>query len=247
MKIGLLAAMPDELNTFLADMRGTAHTHSVASREFFEGPFGRHTLVAGLARIGKVAATTTATVLIERFGVDAVVFTGTAGGLHPSVEVGDLVVADSFVQHDLDVRPLFPRYEVPYLGIARFASDAALTRQLLAAAQPVAQAWHGAPAALALGITAPQVHQGLIVSGDQFIGSEALRRSITDPLPDALAVEMEGAAVAQVCHDYHVPLASFRTISDAANDSAHVDFGRFISTVASRMAHDVIVRFLAQL
>jgi adenosylhomocysteine nucleosidase len=88
------------------------------------------------------------------------------------------------------------------------------------------------------------VHAGLVLSGDRFVAtaveSEALRRR----LPDALAVEMEGAALAQVCFDFGLPFAVVRTVSDRADDSAHVDFMRFVDSVASRYTLEIVRRFL---
>src|SRR5690606_29689871 len=136
---------------------------------------------------------TTATALIERFRVDRIVFTGVAGGLARGVARGDVVVAESFLQHDLDASPIFPRYEVPLYATSRFATDAALTARLEAAART---ALHGT-----------RVHRGLVVSGDRFVSSAAESQALQAALPDALAVEMEGAAFAQVCHDYGVPFA----------------------------------------
>ena len=86
----------------------------------------------------------------------------------------------------------------------------------------------------AFGLQAPRLHQGLLLSGDRFVDTTAECRALQAELPDALAVEMEGAAMAQVCHDLGVPLAVVRTISDRADDSAHVDFPRFLREVASR-------------
>lgn len=195
------------------------HKTIVAGREFWRGHLHGHDVIAVLCRIGKVAAATTATALIEHFGVRAIVFTGVAGGLGPDVRVGDVVVAESFLQHDLDASPIFPRHEVPLYGRSRFATDGALTQRL---AQAARQALPGAT-----------LHRGLIVSGDRFVCTTAKARALQAELPDALAVEMEGAAIAQVCHDYGVAYAAVRTISDRADDDAHGDFTHFVETVAS--------------
>jgi adenosylhomocysteine nucleosidase len=110
--------------------------------------------------------------------------------------------------------------------LSSFATDVALTEKLAGAAAPVAR-----------------VHRGLIASGDQFIGKSTQIQALKAALPDVLAVEMEGAAVAQVCFELGIPFAVIRTISDNANDDAAVDFMHFIKTVASRYAFDVIRNF----
>jgi adenosylhomocysteine nucleosidase len=92
-----------------------------------------------------------------------------------------------------------------------------------------------------------QVHQGLIASGDRFVSQTVESQALQRDLPDALAVEMECAAMAQVCHDYGVPLAAVRTISDRADDTAHVDFARFIQSIASRYSVAVLDRLLSAL
>lgn len=218
----------------------------VGGRDFWVGHWHGHEVVAVLSRIGKVAAATTATALIERFGVGRIVFTGVAGGLQPEARVGDIVVATGFVQHDMDASPLFPRHEVPLYGRARFDTDPALSAALAEAARAVlarpAEAL-GADAVAEFGLTAPRVHAGLVASGDRFVATRAESDALRQALPQALAVEMEGAAVAQVCHDYGLPFAALRTISDRADDTAHVDFTRFIERVASRYSVAVLDRY----
>jgi adenosylhomocysteine nucleosidase len=234
--IGLMSAMHEELALLLQAMPDEQRV-TVAGRDFWQGHWQGRPVVAVLSRIGKVAAATTATALIERFGVDRIVFTGVAGGIGPGVRVGDVVLADSLVQHDMDASPLFPRHEVPLYGCSRFPTDAALSNGLAQAAQQVlAQvATHLGEAVLAeFGLHAPRLHTGLIASGDRFVSTTAECRALQQALPEALAVEMEGAAVAQVCADYGVPFAALRTISDRADDDAHADFNRFIQEVASR-------------
>jgi len=214
------------------------------------GHWQGHAVVAVLSRIGKVAAATTATLMLERFGVDALVFTGAAGGLGKGVRVGDVVVASGLVQHDMDASPLFPRHEVPLYGRALFETDAALSVQLAEAARQVLQAAerHLGPDTLAqFQLHSPQVHQGLIASGDRFVPQTVESQALQRDLPDVLAVEMECAAMAQVCHDYDVPLAAVRTISDRADDAAHVDFPRFIQSIASRYSVAVLDRLLSAL
>ena len=214
-----------------------------AGREFWLGNLHGHNVVLALSGIGKVAAATTATALIERLGAQRMVFTGVAGGLGRSINVGDVVVGHDFVQHDLDVSPLFPRYEVPMYGKARFNGDMALTTALFEASRQALSASH-----LLQAYPEAKVHRGLIASGDRFVSnaieSNDLRTTLQAAGHEVLAVEMEGAAVAQVCHDYAVPFAAVRTISDRADDSAHVDFPSFIDQVASRYAQAIIERFL---
>jgi adenosylhomocysteine nucleosidase len=244
--IGIMSAMHEELAAVLAAMPDEQRV-SVAGRDFWVGHWQGHSVVAVLSRIGKVAAATTATVLLERFGVDTLVFTGVAGGLGSGVRVGDVVVANGFVQHDMDASPLFPRHEVPLYGHARFEANADLADQLAQASEQVL-----ANAALDLGagtlaefhLHAPRVHQGLIISGDRFVSTSAESQALRQALPEALAVEMEGAAVAQVCHDYGVPFAAVRTISDRADDAAHTDFQRFIREVASRYSLAILSQWL---
>ena len=248
-RIALVSAMHEELAAVLARMPDEQKT-VVAGREFWVGHWHGHEVVAVLSRIGKVAAATTATTLIERFGVSRIVFTGVAGGLAPEVGVGDVVVAREFIQHDMDASPLFPRHEVPLTGMTRFAADAALSDDLAAAAPLAMQdmlATLPSSEWLNLDLAKARVHQGLIASGDRFVSQTRESQALQRELPDALAVEMECAAMAQVCHDYVVPLAAVRTISDRADDAAHVDFPRFIQTIASRYSVAVLDRLLSSL
>ena len=228
-RTAIVAAMHQELSAVLA-LLPDEQKQSAGGRDYWVGHLHGQEVVAVLSRIGKVAAATTATALIERFQVDRIVFTGVAGGIATGVNRGDVVVADSFLQHDLDASPLFPRYEVPLYGTDRFATDPGLTQGLAAA---VGQALHGT-----------RVHRGLVISGDRFVSSAVESQVLQRALPEALAVEMEGAAFAQVCRDYGVPFAAVRTVSDRADDEAHGDFLSFIDEVASRHSAAIVEAFL---
>ena len=244
--IGIMSAMHEELAAVLQALPDEQRVQ-VAGRDFWQGHWHGRPVVAVLSRIGKVAAATTATALIERFGVGQTVFTGVAGGVGADVKVGDVVLARSLVQHDMDASPLFPRHEVPLYGRSLFETDAALSAQLRPAVQAVlAQvAVHvGAEALRAFALQSPRLHEGLIASGDRFVSSSAECRSLQQALPEALAVEMEGAAVAPVCADYGVPFAALRTISARADDTAHADFSRFIRAVASRYSVAMLSQWL---
>lgn len=252
-RIAIVSAMHEELRALLQAMPDEA-PHKLAGREFWVGHLDGHEVVAVLSGIGKVAAATTATVLLTHFGVDRILFTGAAGGLGEGVAVGDVVVAGELLQHDMDASPLFPRHEVPMYGRSRFSSDAKLSDAVQRAATGVlAAASSGESPELPRShldefhIGQPRVHHGLIVSGDRFVSRREESEALRAELPDVLAVEMEGAALAQVCADFGVPFAVVRTVSDRADDSAHVDFNRFIAEVASRYTLAIVRASLAAL
>jgi len=248
-RTAIVSALREELAAVL-ELMPDEHRQVVAGREFWRGHLHGYEVVAALSGIGKVAAATTATLLIEHFKVDDVLFTGVAGGLAPGVRVGDLVVASELLQHDMDASPLFPRYEVPGTGLARLPADPALTATLARAARATLAELPQRLAAEVreeFGLQAPRLHQGLLVSGDRFVASTAESQALQQALPEALAVEMEGAAFAQVCRDFGVPLAVVRTVSDRADDAAHVDFLRFLRGVASPYSAAVLEHFFKTL
>jgi adenosylhomocysteine nucleosidase len=238
----ILSALAQEQEG-LIDQLQNAQCVQRAGREFWCGVLGDHPVVLALSRIGKVAAATTTAALIESFGVSRVVFTGVAGGVGPDVRVGDVVVGSSFLQHDMDASPLFPRYEIPLYGQTLFAADVDLTAVLLRASQ--------AAKLISTNGQLPSIHHGLIASGDRFVSSAVEALALVQALQSCghqpLAVEMEGAAVAQVCADYGVPFAAVRTISDRADDEAHVDFPKFIAEIASVYARSIVMELMQSL
>lgn len=247
--LAILSALAEEQQGLLACLSQPVCLRR-AGREIWRGQWLGHTVLLALSRIGKVAAATTATALIEGLGASQVVFTGVAGGIGAGVRVGDLVVATEFVQHDLDASPLFPRFEIPLYGRSRLGCDPGLTALLLRASEAAMAGLSGRFDHYS-GSGQSSVHAGLIASGDRFVSGAAELRGLQQRLlaggHTPLAVEMEGAAVAQVCFDYGVPFAAVRTISDRADDDAHVDFPRFVRDVASPYALAIMAAFLPSL
>lgn len=251
MTLGILAAIHDEVDDLIAAMRhedARATVHTIGMRDYHVGHLHGHPVVLVLARMGKVAAAATTVTLIREFKVDEIVFTGLAGGVGPQTRVGDVVVADRTIQHDLDARPFFARHEVPLLDRAEFPANAELTAQLCRAVEDFLR--DDLPTAVPtevrarFGVSEPRLHVGMIASGDQFINAPAAVGELRARLPALEAVEMEGAALAQVCHEFGVPYAVMRTISDRADDSAHIDFASFLKDVASHYSAGVLERFL---
>jgi adenosylhomocysteine nucleosidase len=247
--LGIVAALPQEIAQLIEQLRQdpAMRTVSIGRREYYVGRLWQRPCVVTLARIGKVAAATTAAALIHEFGVCAIIFTGVAGGLGAGLRVGDIVIADSLMQHDMDASPLFPRHQIPLLERDRFAPCPALTQTLAQASRhfielslPALRAEHGWTSVK----HTPQVHLGLIASGDQFISDDTARASLRAAAPDALAVEMEGGAIAQVCYEYDLPFAVMRTISDSADDSATDSFSTFLNEVASVYSYGVVRHFI---
>ncbi|MDO9144622.1 MULTISPECIES: 5'-methylthioadenosine/adenosylhomocysteine nucleosidase [Comamonadaceae] len=246
MTLAIMSALLDEQRGLLERLDKPQRVKR-AGRTFWCGQWAGQDVVLVLTKVGKVAAATTTTVLMEAFDVKSVLFTGVAGGVGCGVQVGDVVVADAFIQHDLNSAPLFPRYEIPLYGRATFDCDPRLSALLLEAAQR-GLAGVGDHCHRDLPLASPQVHRGLIASGDQFVcdpvAAALMRADLQAAGHEPLAVEMEGAAVAQVCHDYGVPFAAMRTISDRADAQAHLDFSAFVTQVASPYALAVVSQFI---
>lgn len=245
-RLGIISALHEEQLGLVEAMQGAA-TASHGMRDYTRGQVAGIDAVCVLSRIGKVAAAMTATMLVEKYGVTHILFTGVAGAGDPGVQVGDIVVAESLVQYDMDASPLFPRFEVPLTGLTHFSSDLHLSQRLAQAAdeflaRQFESSINEAERAM-FRLQRPKVHRGLIASGDQFISNAAHLSGLAGSLPGLLAVEMEGAAVAQVCFELGVPFAVIRTISDNANEEAATDFMHFVKTVAARYAFHIVTCF----
>ncbi|OWW21584.1 5'-methylthioadenosine/adenosylhomocysteine nucleosidase [Noviherbaspirillum denitrificans] len=244
-RLGLVSALREEQSGLIEAMQDT-QTVTRGMRDYVTGKLWGIDTVCVLSRIGKVAAAATVATLIERFNVSHIVFTGVAGAVESDVQVGDIVVADSLAQYDMDATPLFPRYEVPLLGQSHFGSDKHLTDRLTEAANQFLSGdlENAIPSQDrdTFRLASPRVFRGLIASGDEFIDSQARQLALKEAFPSLLAVEMEGAAVAQVCFEFGVPFSVIRTISDGANEASAHDFMQFIDSVASRYAFGIVKR-----
>lgn len=217
-----------------------------AGRRFIAGRLGQTDVVMAFSRWGKVAAASTATELLLSHGADRIVFSGIAGAVSPLLNIGDVVVADHLYQHDLDASPFFPPTEVPLLGVRGIAADHRMSDQLAAAAAAFLaddRALAGAGLRGPLG-GRPQVHRGDIASGDQVISTTEARLRILARVPSALCVEMEGAAVAQVCLEHGIPFACIRTISDAADHGVVQGLADFLGGLAAAYTVGILTAWL---
>lgn len=240
--IGILGAMAQEIDEVKALLKDKTVVQ-IANREFVVGKIDGVACVVAFSKWGKVAATITATLLIQEFGVTDLFFIGTAGALADSLKVGDIVVSRRLVQHDMDARPIMSRFELPLLNRVYVSSDYHLTevagRAVSNLLERGVEYMVGEEAIKEFNL-APKLYFGDIASGDQFINSDEKRQEILNSLPEVLCVEMEGAAVAQVCLEFGTPFTVIRTISDTANHNARVDFGKFIAEVANAYSRAII-------
>lgn len=245
MRLGIISALQEEQQGLVEAMQ-TSSKLNHGMRNYTLGRLFGIDAVCVLSRIGKVAAATTATMLVEKFGVTHILFTGVAGAGDAGVAVGDIVVAESLVQYDMDASPLFPRFEVPLTGLSHFQSDAHLSMLVTdAASRFLAHDFHNAIEGAereVFRLRQPKVHRGLVGSADRFVSCRTHLSQLNGSLSGLLAVEMEGAAVAQVCFELGVPFAVVRTISDNANEDAPTDFMRFVKSVAARYAFHIVRR-----
>lgn len=206
--LGILGAMDLEVAAIRSSLDGPA-TRTVLGSAVVSGLLDGTPLLLVQCGIGKVNAALATAALVQA-GADTIVVTGVGGGLGPDVRIGDLVLATDLVQHDIDLRPFGrPLGQLPGSPLS-WPADPGLVDRI-------------ARAALGLDVT---MHRGRIASGDQFIDSALRSDQIRDEF-GAIAVEMEGAAVAQAATQLGVRFAVLRWISDTADSDATTDFDRF--------------------
>ncbi len=248
MAIGIMSAMTEEIALLVSELQDR-QSRTEGMREYHQGTLWGVPAVLAFSRWGKVAAATTATHLICRFKVDALIFTGVAGGIAPGLRQGDVVVGSELFQHDMDARPVFDRHMIPLLGRSSFHTDEELRDRLEAAAARFLKEKLGLQVSQQLRDELGLVHEpalrvGAIASGDQFFACSEKVADLRTRLPDTLCVEMEGGAVAQVCHEYDIPFGIVRTISDSADEQAPVTFPRFVNEVARVYSHGILREML---
>lgn len=227
--VGIIAAIDEELMRLLNSMSGVGRTQN-AGIAFHTGSIEEVPVVACKSGVGKVNASMCAQALIDKFAPDAIIFTGVAGALDPSLNIGDAVISLDCQQHDIDVTPLgFPRGTLPEQETSVYTADSRLVKV----------------ARMACGeILGRDAFAGRILSGDQFIANLELARQLHREMGGA-CIEMEGAAVAQVCHANEIPFVVIRTISDRADGSAPESFPAFLQEASDRSA--LIVRSMLNL
>lgn len=242
--IGIMGAMPEEINGVVALMTERREIMR-GMRTYHLGKLNGISTVVVFSRWGKVAAATTVMNLILEFTISELLFTGVAGAMDAGLKVGDIVIAKRLIQHDMDARPLMPQFEIPLLGVTYFESPEERTAPALEAVRELLEKRHlhrvVSKEELSLfGIVRPKVVVGDIASGDHFFAHSDDKRRLQQMLPAVLCVEMEGASVAQVCHEYSIPFTIVRTISDTADDHSGMDFQSFVREVASKYSVEIV-------
>ena len=249
MKIAVISAMQEELNRIVNRINVTNETR-IGNRTFYEGEFNDHQVVSVFSHWGKVAASMTTTILLTVFKVDKIIFTGVAGSISSDLNIGDIVIGKNLYQHDMDSSPILPKYEIPILKNASIETPTEEIEKAFAAAKKMINddfSTHFSEAELnKFNIKTPKVIIGDIASADEFVSEATTRNRINNDLPSVVCVEMEGAAVAQVCHDFNIPFVIIRTISDSANDNSHIDFQLFIENIASVYSEKIIEKYLSE-
>jgi adenosylhomocysteine nucleosidase len=216
--IGIIGAMQEEIELLLAQLQeATEEKH--AGITYHRGIFQGKRVVLTRSGVGKVNAAVCTQILINSFHTDAIIFTGVAGAVDPSLNIGDIVVSTSSLQHDVDVTALgFPRGSIPYQEVSEYPSDSGLIKLAEEAGRTV---YPG------------RCYKGKVLSGDQFIADRTVVKSLYEELGGA-STEMEGAAVAQVCFMNAIPHVIIRSMSDKADGSAHANFSEFTVEAANR-------------
>lgn len=211
MVLGIIAAMSEELELILQDMK-LKNKKTVANLTFNEGTLYDKNVVAVVCGIGKVNAAICTQILISEFSVDKVINIGVAGGVNKDIYPGDVVIGNSLVEHDIDCSVFGdPVGQIPRMDTFDFKADDTLVNLAKDSCNKLNNI---------------NSFVGRIVSGDQFIASQEKVQYLEKEF-NAFSCEMEGASIAHVCYSNNVPFVIIRSISDNANNGAHMDFEKF--------------------
>ena len=219
-KLGIIGAMEQEVETLLGLMENKQETEKAGSR-FYNGTLEGLPVTVVQCGVGKVNAAMCTQILCDCFGVTHLVNTGIAGSLCADLDIGDLVVSQDAMYHDVDAVAFgYPMGKVPGMDVTAFPADDTLIGYAFAAAEAV---------------NPGHTKIGRVASGDQFVASKAVKERIID-LTRGLCTEMEGAAIAQTAYRNGIPFVILRAISDKADDSAEMDYPTFERIAAHRCA-----------
>lgn len=228
MKIGIIGAMKEEIQ----HLKEVITEQTVESHYGFEvtnGQLGEHQVSLVLSGIGKVNASLSVVILKEKYDVDIIINTGSAGGIDPALKVGDVVIAHSLIHHDVDLVDFgYDKGQMAGMPSSYYPDS-----NLLRIAQEVCRTFEIEPII------------GLIVSGDQFISSTDQINIIRKNFRTARAADMESAAIAQAAYVLDIPFVIIRSISDNGDDEASVDFDTFIE-LASKVSASMVENFVRQ-
>ncbi|HFI0424234.1 TPA: 5'-methylthioadenosine/adenosylhomocysteine nucleosidase [Streptococcus suis] len=228
MKFGIIAAMPQELKILVEQLQDKVESN-VLGRTYYQGQIGQHEVVLVQSGIGKVMSAMSVAILADHFAVDAIVNTGSAGAVSDGIAIGDVVVATHLAYHDVDVTAFGYAYGQMAGQELYYPADQALLEKLTSV----------------LAEQEMTSHQGLIVTGDSFIAGQDKIAKIKQHFPEVLAVEMEGAAIAQAAVNTGKPFLVIRAMSDTAQGDANITFDEFIIQAGERSAQTLIA-FLEQ-
>lgn len=215
--IGIIAAMNVEMDSLRSHMENT-ETEVISGIRFVCGYLDGKEVVTAVCGIGKVFAALCAQTMILHYEPKAIINTGVAGTLTGDLGIGSIAISTAVVQHDMDTSPLGdPVGLISGINKIEIPADRLLTSKLFACAK-------------VMGINTAT---GVIASGDQFVASSERKQYIVDHF-GAIACEMEGAAIGQVCYVNKVPFCVLRAISDSADGSSHMDYPQFVKLAATQ-------------
>ena len=242
----ILGAMDLEIEILRKSLT-QSETVTIEKRTFYRGKLGGREVVIAPSGIGKVNAAVTTTLLLEHFKPAEVLFTGIAGGINPEMQTGDVLIATQSAQHDYgDLTDAGMKHE----GIRNPATGKRAPlflpadARLLKLAEETAAQIKLQPIQMAQGEHTPKIVKGTVVTGDVFVATSQKKAELRKNL-QADAVEMEGAAVAQVCHQQEVPCLVIRSLSDLADANAPKDaekFGRTAAENSAKFVSEIVAR-----